>query len=52
MNSKGLAPHPNLTQWLAKGIDLAITNKFINKDQTDVSQWNPNFPTKVTLVSD
>ena len=52
MNSKGLAPHPNLTKWLAKGIDLAITNKFINKNQTDVSQWNPNFPGKVTLVSD
>ena len=52
MNSKGLAPHPNLTHWLAKGINLAITNKFTNKDQTDFSQWNPIPPRKVTLASD
>ena len=52
MNSKGLAPHPNLTHWLAKGIDLAITNKFLNKDQKDVSQWNQNSPAKVILASD
>jgi hypothetical protein len=52
MNSKGLAPHPNLTDWLAKGIDLAITNKFLNKDQKDVSQWNQNSPARVTLASD
>ena len=38
MNSKGLAPHPNLTNWLEKGIDLAIRNNFITKDKTDVLQ--------------
>ncbi|MBT7623086.1 MAG: hypothetical protein HN595_01005 [Flavobacteriaceae bacterium] len=52
MNSKGLAPHPNLTNWLEKGIDLAIRNNFITKDKTDVSQWNPSPPDKVTLASD
>ena len=52
MNSKGLAPHPNLTRWLEKGIELAIRDKFVTKDKTDVSQWNPSFPAKVTLASD
>ena len=52
MNSKGLAPHPNLTNWLEKGIDLAIRNNFITKDKTDVSQWNPSPPDKVNLASD
>ena len=28
MNSKGLAPHPNLTRWLEKGIKSLIKNKF------------------------
>ena len=52
MNSKGLAPHPNLTNWLEKGIELAIRNKFITKDKTDVSKWNTSPPDKVTLASD
>ena len=28
MNSKGLAPHPNLTRWLEKGIKSVIKNNF------------------------
>ena len=28
MNSKGLAPHPNLTRWLEKGIQSVIKNNF------------------------
>jgi|TARA_B110000438_G_scaffold140615_1_gene135785 protoheme ferro-lyase len=52
MNSKGLAPHPNLTNWLEKGIDFAIRNKFITKNKKDISQWNPGPPEKVTLASD
>ena len=52
MNSKGLAPHPNLTNCLEKGIELAIRNNFITKDKTDVSQWNQSLPAKVTLASD
>ena len=28
MNSKGLAPHPNLTRWLEKGIKSLIKNNF------------------------
>jgi len=28
MNSKGLAPHPNLTRWLEKGIASVIKNNF------------------------
>ena len=52
MNSKGLAPHPNLTNWLEKGIDFAIRNKFITKNKKNISQWNPSPPEKVTLASD
>ena len=52
MNSKGLAPHPNLTNWLEKGIELVIRNKFITKNKKDISQWNPSPPEKVTLASD
>jgi sirohydrochlorin ferrochelatase len=52
MNSKGLAPHPNLTHWLEKGVELAIKNKFLYKNIADVSQWTPTLPSKVTLVSD
>jgi protoheme ferro-lyase len=52
MNSKGLAPHPNLTKWLEKGIELAIKNKFLYKNIADVSHWAPIPPSKVTLVSD
>jgi hypothetical protein len=52
INSKGLAPHPNLTNWLEKGIELAIRNNFITKDKTDVSQSNLSPPEKVTLASD
>jgi protoheme ferro-lyase len=37
MNSKGLAPHPNLTKWLEKGIELVIKNKFLSKNIEDVS---------------
>ena len=44
MNSKGLAPQPNLTNWLEKGIELAIRNNFITKDKTYVSQWSPSPP--------
>ena len=52
MNSKGLAPHPNLTKWLEKGIELAIKNKFLYKNIADVSNWAPIPPSEVTLVSD
>jgi protoheme ferro-lyase len=52
MNSKGLAPHPNLTRWLEKGIDLAIKNKFLNKNIADISHLAPIPPSEVTLVSD
>jgi hypothetical protein len=45
MNLKGLASHPNFTNWLEKGIELAIRNIFITKDKTDVSQWSPS-PTR------
>ena len=44
INLKGLAPHPNLTKWLEKGIELAIRNNFITKDKTDVSQWSQSPP--------
>ena len=27
MNSKGLAPHPNLTKWLEKGIEIAVNKE-------------------------
>jgi sirohydrochlorin ferrochelatase len=52
MNSKGLAPHPNLTKWLEKGIQLAIKNNFLIKNIVDVSNLAPIPPSKVTLVSD
>ena len=52
MNSKGLAPHPNLTKWLEKGIELAIKNKFLYKKIADVSHLAPIPPSEVTLVSD
>ena len=32
INSKGLAPHPNLTTWLEKGIDFAIQIKFLSQN--------------------
>ena len=51
MNSKGLAPHPNLTNWLEKGIDLVIKNKFLSQNKTNVSQLPLNPPPKVTLLS-
>ena len=38
MNSKGLAPHPNLTRWLEQGIESVIKNNF---SKQIVSQ-NPN----------
>ena len=44
INLKGLAPHPNLTNWLEKEIELAIRNNFITKDKTYVSQWSPSPP--------
>jgi len=52
MNSKGLAPHPNLTNWLEKGIDLVIKNKILPQKKTNVSQLPLNPPPKVTLLSD
>ena len=52
MNSKGLAPHPNLTHWLAKGIELAIKNKFTPINKIDISKLTPNPPARVTLASD
>ena len=52
INSKGLAPHPNLTNWLEKGIDLVIKNKFLSKNKTNVSQFPLNPPPKVTLLSE
>ena len=52
MNSKGLAPHPNLTTWLEKGIDLVIKNKILPQKKTNVSQLPLNPPPKVTLLSD
>ena len=40
MNSKGLAPHPNLTRWLEKGIESVIKNNFskqiLNQNATDL----------------
>ena len=53
MNSKGLAPHPNLTKWLEKGIEIAVNkeslimesskkatmgNSFLRLAQTDASE--------------
>ena len=52
MNSKGLAPHPNLTNWLEKGIDLVIKNKFLSQNKTNVSKLPLDPPPKVTLLSD
>ena len=52
MGSKGLAPHPNLTLWLSKGIELVIKNKFSSENIADVSHWSPIPTSKVTLVSD
>ena len=52
MNSKGLAPHPNLTHWLEKGVELAIKNNFSSTIKADVSHLAPIPPSKVTLVSD
>ena len=41
MNSKGLAPHPNLTSWLEKGIASVIKNEFSkqisNQNVTDLN---------------
>ena len=41
MNSKGLAPHPNLTRWLEKGIASVIKNNFSkqisNQNVTDLN---------------
>ena len=41
MNSKGLAPHPNLTRWLEKGIQSVIKNNFpkqiLNQNATDLN---------------
>ena len=52
INSKGLAPHPNLTTWLKKGIDLVIKNKILSQNKTNVSQLPLDPPPKVTLLSD
>ena len=52
MNSKGLAPHPNLTTWLEKGIELVIQNKFLSQNKTNVSKLPLDPPPKVTLLSD
>ena len=52
MNSKGLAPHPNLTNWLEKGIDLVIKNKILSQNKTNVSKLPLDPPAKVTLLSD
>ena len=38
MNSKGLAPHPNLTRWLEKGITSVIKNNFSGQ----ISNQNSN----------
>ena len=50
MNSKGLAPHPNLTSWLKKGVDLVIKNKFLSHNKTDISQL-PSIPPRFPLVA-
>ena len=51
LNSKGLAPHPNLTKWLSKGIELVIKNEFVNQNKTDVTHLIPTPPPKASLVS-
>lgn len=53
INEKGLAPHPNLTRWLEKGVARAIKNGFSpSTDKTIVSQ-NSQIPPakKVALAS-
>jgi hypothetical protein len=29
MNAKGLAPHPNLTRWLERGIETVVKTDFL-----------------------
>ena len=52
MNSKGLAPHPNLTNWLEKEIELAVRNFLSLKIKQTFRNGAQVPPDKVTLASD
>ena len=49
MNGKGLAPHPNLTLWLEKGIESTLQHGFSLRLNTIQMSPGPSLPAKVSL---
>ena len=43
MNSKGLAPHPNLTKWLEKGIEIAVNKESLIMESSKKATMGNSF---------
>lgn len=43
MNSKGLAPHPNLTKWIEKGIEIAVNKESLIMESSKKTTMGNSF---------
>ena len=43
MNSKGLAPHPNLTKWIEKGIEIAVNKESLIMESSKKATMGNSF---------
>ena len=43
MNSKGLAPHPNLTKWIEKGIEIAVNKETLIMESSKKATMGNSF---------